>query len=121
MCLVSAFCNSKLFLCTVESRCCCFYNLLHCFLLRFSRGSVQTVLPPNKKLRTGRLCSSYDEQIKKLEQQASVAERNTEESRKRKRDVESYLNNLQVELKNAKVNAKLSYSLWVCFILTMMY
>ncbi|XP_065871539.1 structural maintenance of chromosomes protein 6B-like isoform X2 [Euphorbia lathyris] len=68
----------------------------------FSRGSVQTVLPPNKKLRTGRLCSSYDEQIKDLEQQASSAERNSEGLRKRKRDVESYMNDLQGELKNAK-------------------
>ncbi|WCJ36463.1 structural maintenance of chromosomes 6A [Euphorbia peplus] len=68
----------------------------------FSRGSVQTVLPPNKKIRTGRLCSSYDEQIKKLEQEASVAVRNSEELRKRKRDAESYMNDLKGELRDAK-------------------
>uniref|UniRef100_A0A7N0REW4 RecF/RecN/SMC N-terminal domain-containing protein n=1 Tax=Kalanchoe fedtschenkoi TaxID=63787 RepID=A0A7N0REW4_KALFE len=35
----------------------------------FSRASVQTILPPNKKARTGRLCGSYDDQIVDLEQE----------------------------------------------------
>ncbi|EEF51573.1 structural maintenance of chromosomes protein 6B [Ricinus communis] len=68
----------------------------------FSRGSVQTVLPPNKKARTGRLCSSYDDQIKDLEQDASHVRKKAEESRKRKRDSEANLQNLQRDLKNAK-------------------
>uniref|UniRef100_A0A2P2JVD6 Structural maintenance of chromosomes protein 6B-like isoform X3 n=2 Tax=Rhizophora mucronata TaxID=61149 RepID=A0A2P2JVD6_RHIMU len=68
----------------------------------FSRGSVQTVLPPNKRLRTGRLCASYDDQIKNLEEQALSTKREAEECRKRKRDVETDLQNLQRTLRDVK-------------------
>ncbi|KAF2315816.1 hypothetical protein GH714_040356 [Hevea brasiliensis] len=68
----------------------------------FSRGSVQTVLPPNKKFRTGRLCSSYDHQIKNLEQRISDFKMNAEECRKRKRAREANLQDLEGDLKNAK-------------------
>ncbi|XP_037492011.1 structural maintenance of chromosomes protein 6B isoform X2 [Jatropha curcas] len=68
----------------------------------FSRGSVQTVLPPNKKLRTGRLCSSYDNHIKDLEQRASNFQKEAEECRKRKRETEANLQDLQNGLNNVK-------------------
>ncbi|XP_050223686.1 structural maintenance of chromosomes protein 6B-like isoform X2 [Mercurialis annua] len=68
----------------------------------FSRGSVQTVLPPNRRNRTGRLCSSYDDQIKDLEQDASNVRMKAEECRKRKRDIEANHQHLQHNLKKEK-------------------
>ncbi|KAJ8747970.1 hypothetical protein K2173_014372 [Erythroxylum novogranatense] len=68
----------------------------------FSRGSVQTVLPPNKKLRTGRLCASYDSQIMRLEEDATYVRNESEECRKRKRDYELNLQDLQHNLKAVK-------------------
>ncbi|KAJ4830375.1 Structural maintenance of chromosomes protein 6B [Turnera subulata] len=68
----------------------------------FSRGSVQTVLPPLKKLKTGRLCSSYDVRIRDLNQQKSNVQTEVEESRKRKRAYEAEIQDLQHSLKAAK-------------------
>lgn len=68
----------------------------------FSRGSVQTVLPPNKKLKTGRLCSSYDDQIRELNHQKSSVQTQVQESHKRKRAYESKVQDLQRSLKDVK-------------------
>lgn len=68
------------------------------------------MLPPNKKARTGRLCSSYDDQIKDLEQDASSVRIKAEECRKRKTDAEAILQDFQREVKKAKVNVTLYLS-----------
>lgn len=68
----------------------------------FSRGSVQTVLPPNKRVRTGRLCSSYDDQINELKRQVLSVQEEAQQCRRRKRDVEEKLQDLQENLRNVK-------------------
>ncbi|KAM1231846.1 hypothetical protein ACFX13_042478 [Malus domestica] len=68
----------------------------------FSRGSVQTVLPPNKRVRTGRLCSSYDDQISDLERQAKSVEEEDKQCMRRKRNAEQNLQDLQEKLRNVK-------------------
>ncbi|KAA8539789.1 hypothetical protein F0562_026481 [Nyssa sinensis] len=68
----------------------------------FSRGSAQTILPPNKKARTNRLCGSYDEQIKNLERDALNVQEQAQEGRGKKRNVEEGLQGLKVELQSAK-------------------
>lgn len=75
-----------------------------CWLLpRFSRGSVQTILPPNKKARTGRLCSSFDDQIKDLERDALNIQAHGQEVKRKKRDAEEELKDLQDKLQTIKV------------------
>jgi hypothetical protein len=73
------------------------------FLSRFSRGSVQTTLPPNKKQRSGRLCSSFDDQIKDLQRDASNVKEEAQQRRRRKRDAEESLQGLQEYLQSVKV------------------
>ncbi|KAK1578542.1 hypothetical protein Q3G72_031095 [Acer saccharum] len=68
----------------------------------FSRGSVQTILPLNKKMRTGRLCSSYDEKIKDLEKDALNVREEAQRCRKRKRDSEERLKDLEHHLHSVK-------------------
>ncbi|GMY07832.1 structural maintenance of chromosomes protein 6B-like isoform X1 [Fagus crenata] len=68
----------------------------------FSRGSVQTTLPPNKKQRSGRLCSSFDDQIKDLQRDASNVKEEAQQRRRRKRDAEESLQGLQEYLQSVK-------------------
>ncbi|GMH11174.1 hypothetical protein Nepgr_013015 [Nepenthes gracilis] len=68
----------------------------------FSRGSVQTVLPPNKRARTGRLCSSYDNQIQVLQRDMSHKEEHIRKTRQRKRDMEIEVNNTKEKLQIIK-------------------
>ncbi|KAF8379228.1 hypothetical protein HHK36_028659 [Tetracentron sinense] len=68
----------------------------------FSRGAVQTILPPNKRIKTGRLCSSFDDQIKDFERDASNIEEQTRQGRGRKREAEEYLRDLQDKLQSVK-------------------
>ncbi|XP_023549860.1 structural maintenance of chromosomes protein 6B-like isoform X1 [Cucurbita pepo subsp. pepo] len=68
----------------------------------FSRGSVQTILPPVKRPRSGRLCSSFDDQIKSLEKDTSNMKEEAEQCRKRKRATEEQLRGLEENLSNAK-------------------
>ncbi|KAI7724555.1 hypothetical protein M8C21_003317 [Ambrosia artemisiifolia] len=68
----------------------------------FSRGSAQTILPPNKNARTGRLCSSYDDQIKKYEREALHMQEQAQQVRGKKRSFEERVHNLHAELDNAK-------------------
>lgn len=79
---------------------------------RFSRGSVQTILPLNRRLRTGRLCGSYDEKIKDLERAALHVQEEAQQCRKRKRDSEERHQDLQQHQQNVKVIAewKTTYS-----------
>lgn len=78
-------------------------DLLKVLHPRFSRGSVQTILPPNKRTRTGRLCSSFDNQIKDLERDKVNVEEHAEQSRRKKRNAEEEIRNLQDKLQTAKV------------------
>ncbi|XP_071732184.1 structural maintenance of chromosomes protein 6B-like [Rutidosis leptorrhynchoides] len=68
----------------------------------FSRGSAQTILPPNKHARAGRLCSSYDDQIKNYEREALHMQEQGREVRGKKRSFEQRVHDLQEELQNAK-------------------
>ncbi|XP_062153767.1 structural maintenance of chromosomes protein 6B-like isoform X1 [Alnus glutinosa] len=68
----------------------------------FSRGSVQTTLPPNKKQRSGRLCSSFDDQIKDLQRDESNLREEAQQCRRRKRDAEESLQDLQETLRSIK-------------------
>ncbi|KAL9412027.1 hypothetical protein AB3S75_045604 [Citrus x aurantiifolia] len=68
----------------------------------FSRGSVQTILPLHRSLRTGRLCGSYDEKIKDLERAALHVQEEAQQCRKRKRDSEERLQDLQQHQQNIK-------------------
>ncbi|XP_071724067.1 LOW QUALITY PROTEIN: structural maintenance of chromosomes protein 6B-like [Rutidosis leptorrhynchoides] len=68
----------------------------------FSRGSVQTVLPPNKRARGGRLCGSYDDQIKALEREAAGVREEVEHHQRRKRKSEGILDGLQNNLDTVK-------------------
>ncbi|XP_051143758.1 structural maintenance of chromosomes protein 6B [Andrographis paniculata] len=64
----------------------------------FSRSSAQTILPPNKNLRAGRLCGSFENEIKHLQRDALEAKENVQHGRGLKRGKEEELRNLQQEL-----------------------
>ncbi|XP_028763048.1 structural maintenance of chromosomes protein 6B, partial [Neltuma alba] len=68
----------------------------------FSRGSVQTVLPPNKRQRTSRLCSSFDNQINVLEADASHEQEAAKHLKRSKREAEEKLEDLDRELRHVK-------------------
>ncbi|KAL3521410.1 hypothetical protein ACH5RR_019559 [Cinchona calisaya] len=68
----------------------------------FSRGSAQTILPPNRNLRAGRLCGSYDNQIKKLEGDALYCKEQVENVRGMKRNREEELHFLQDKFASVK-------------------
>ena len=73
------------------------------FVCRFSRGSAQTILPPNKNARSGRLCSSYEDQIKVYEREAYQMQEQAREIRGKKRSYQDRVRDLEDELQNAKV------------------
>lgn len=91
---------------------------LSLFLHRFSRGSVQTILPPVKRPRSGRLCSSFDDQIKSLEKDTSNMKEEAEQCRKRKRAAEEQLRGLEENLSNAKVFYSTNYT-FICIIIVL--
>lgn len=68
----------------------------------FSRGSVQTTLPPNRRIRSGRLCSSVDDQIYRLENDSSRVHEVIREKRGRKREAEIALRDLEATLQSVK-------------------
>ncbi|KAL9685215.1 hypothetical protein QQ045_022663 [Rhodiola kirilowii] len=68
----------------------------------FSRASVQTILPPNKRARTGRLCGSYDHQIADLEANKLKTQDQLEESRDKKRKMEKECRDLDGKLRDIK-------------------
>ncbi|RZC69200.1 hypothetical protein C5167_032305 [Papaver somniferum] len=75
----------------------------------FSRGLVQTTLPPNKWIRSGRLCGSVDGQIDSFEEEASKIQDKVRQGQVRKRDVEGSLQDLQGRLnavKRRRLNAE---------------
>ncbi|KAI9101480.1 hypothetical protein K1719_023962 [Acacia pycnantha] len=68
----------------------------------FSRRSVQTVLPPNKRQRTSRLCSSFDNQINVLEADASCEQEAANLLKRSKREAEEKLEDLNGRLRHVK-------------------
>ncbi|XP_078448137.1 structural maintenance of chromosomes protein 6A-like isoform X2 [Wolffia australiana] len=68
----------------------------------FSRGPVQTILPPNKRVRAGRLCNSVGDQISKLEKEAMNLEENIQHGRGRKRDFDAQVQGAERELQSIK-------------------
>ncbi|KAF7836353.1 structural maintenance of chromosomes protein 6B [Senna tora] len=68
----------------------------------FSRGSVQTVLPPNKRQRTSRLCSSFDNQINVLENDATREQEAASHLKRSKREAEEKLEDLDRKLRHVK-------------------
>ncbi|OIW05547.1 hypothetical protein TanjilG_23333 [Lupinus angustifolius] len=79
----------------------------------FSRGSVQTHIPPSKWIRTGRLRSSFEDQIKDLQIEASDEQKAANDGKSNKREAEIKLEELESKLKSIKrvcFNAEKSYS-----------
>ncbi|CAL0334296.1 unnamed protein product [Lupinus luteus] len=79
----------------------------------FSRGSVQTHIPPSKWIRTGRLRSSFEDQIKDLQIEASDEQKAANDGKRNKREAEIKLEELESKLKSIKrvcFNAEKSYS-----------
>ncbi|MCD7450413.1 Structural maintenance of chromosomes protein 6A, partial [Datura stramonium] len=68
----------------------------------FSRGSIQTVLPPMKNMRGGRLSGSYDDKIKTLENEAFEAQRKVRQTKGMKRSIDEELQGLHDSLQSAK-------------------
>ncbi|XP_026407116.1 structural maintenance of chromosomes protein 6B-like isoform X1 [Papaver somniferum] len=68
----------------------------------FSRGLVQTTLPPNKWTRSGRLCGSVDGQIDNIEEEASKMQDKVRQGQVRKRDAEGSLQELKGRLNSVK-------------------
>lgn len=68
----------------------------------FSRGSIQTVLPPMKNMRGGRLSGSYDDKIKTLESEAFEAQKKVRQTRGMKRSIDEELQGLHDSLQSAK-------------------
>jgi structural maintenance of chromosomes protein 6 len=74
---------------------------LVCF--RFFRGSVQTILPPIRNLRAGRLCTSLGERIAEMEKEATEFKQTKME---RERQVKGFVNKrkeLEYEIRTKKV------------------
>lgn len=78
---------------------------------RFFRGPVQTILPPNRRARAGRLCNSVDDQISRYEKEAMNVEEVIHHGKVRKRDFDAQVQRSERELQNIKVNGGLLYSL----------
>ncbi|RDX92053.1 Structural maintenance of chromosomes protein 6A, partial [Mucuna pruriens] len=79
----------------------------------FSRGSVQTVLPPNKRQRTGRLCGSFEDEIEKLHAEASDEQKAATDCKRVKREAEIKLEELDKNMnsiKRLRVNADKSFT-----------
>ncbi|KAH6821922.1 structural maintenance of chromosomes 6A [Perilla frutescens var. hirtella] len=73
----------------------------------FYRNSAQTILPPNKNTRAGRLSGSFDDQIKYLESEALEAKMKAQQSRglKRAKEEESRdLHNTLNTIKRRRIN-----------------
>ncbi|KAL3645188.1 hypothetical protein CASFOL_010368 [Castilleja foliolosa] len=68
----------------------------------FSRGSAQTILPPNRKIRAGRLCGSYDHEIEKRERDLFEAKENAQNARGVKRALEEEKRDFEEKLSSVK-------------------
>jgi hypothetical protein len=70
---------------------------------RFSRGAVQTILPPDKHRRAGRLCTSVGEKLAELKNEATGIERIKSEKNAQRRKLFSDQQNLEQKLTSLKV------------------
>ncbi|KAL6131829.1 hypothetical protein ACLB2K_070202 [Fragaria x ananassa] len=68
----------------------------------FSRNGVQTTLPLNRQDRPARLCANYDVEINNCIREASGAQEEAQRCRRRKRDEEDKLRDLNEELQSVK-------------------
>uniref|UniRef100_A0A0A8ZY43 Similar to MIM (HYPERSENSITIVE TO MMS, IRRADIATION AND MMC) n=1 Tax=Arundo donax TaxID=35708 RepID=A0A0A8ZY43_ARUDO len=68
----------------------------------FSRGSVQTILPPNRKGRAGRLCSSLGERITEMVEEVTGTEQINEERKGQKRNLVIDQGNIESKLRSLK-------------------
>ncbi|KQJ86931.1 hypothetical protein BRADI_4g08527v3 [Brachypodium distachyon] len=68
----------------------------------FSRGSVQTILPPNKRPRAGRWCSSPGERIAELKNEVADFQRINSEKRGQKRKLDHDRCNLEQKITSLK-------------------
>ncbi|KAH7659441.1 P-loop containing nucleoside triphosphate hydrolase protein [Dioscorea alata] len=68
----------------------------------FYRGSVQTTLPPNKRAKAGRLCSSIDDQLYEIEREASKVQELIQEGKGRKRISERSVEDLEARMHSVK-------------------
>jgi hypothetical protein len=79
-----------------------------CFLIqvvsRFSRGPVETTLPPRRKQVYGRLSSSVEDDIEKLHNDASNEQKTANGYKSDKRDAEVKLEDLDKKMRSIKVN-----------------
>ncbi|PPS07469.1 hypothetical protein GOBAR_AA13169 [Gossypium barbadense] len=69
---------------------------------RFSRGSVQTVLPINKNLKIGRLRGSFGDQVKEFESHVSNIQQDIDQRKSRKRELEKKVQDFNRKLDNKK-------------------
>uniref|UniRef100_A0A453KGK3 Uncharacterized protein n=1 Tax=Aegilops tauschii subsp. strangulata TaxID=200361 RepID=A0A453KGK3_AEGTS len=68
----------------------------------FSRGSVQTILPPNKRPRPERWCSSPAEKIAELKNEADDIQRTISEKNAQRRKLVNDRSNLEQKIANLK-------------------
>ncbi|XP_047974212.1 LOW QUALITY PROTEIN: structural maintenance of chromosomes protein 6B-like [Salvia hispanica] len=68
----------------------------------FYRESAQTIFPPKRNMRAGRLSGSFDDQIKYLEREASETKLKAQQGRGQKRAMEEEVIDLQNTLSNVK-------------------
>lgn len=68
----------------------------------FRRGPVETTLPPNKRIRSGRLCGSVDEQISICEDEALNLKQVIKQGNSRKRSAEEEIRNLNSSVHDIK-------------------
>jgi hypothetical protein len=93
------------------------------FFPRFSRGSVQTILPPYKNRRAGRLCSSVGEKIAELINEANGIEKIKSEKSAQRKKLVSDQQNLEQNIRSLKVkfllmcnSFELSHNFSYCFV-----
>lgn len=68
----------------------------------FCRGSVQTILPANRNWRAGRLCTSLEEKITEMEQEATEIKQINSERLDRKRKLFADRDSIDLELRQLK-------------------
>eukprot|EP01018_Ginkgo_biloba_P007528 Gb_31282 [translate_table: standard] len=68
----------------------------------FSRGSVQTTLPPDRRIRAGRLCAAIDEKIVEYENEASKLSELIKLGEKQKLKADKTLKDLKDNLQSTK-------------------
>ncbi|KAI5060286.1 hypothetical protein GOP47_0024706 [Adiantum capillus-veneris] len=68
----------------------------------FTRGNTQTTLPPDSRIRSGRLCAAVDDVIRNIENDMSALQEDIQRRERHKRAAELSLHNLRDELQSFK-------------------